>query len=227
MKFDSRYSPERGIVNGDFIYFAGYASDPDNPYFGRTFIGSDVIGHEHISTLSEAMETIPSDEYEIVDYSSSSNASVSISVSIDSSTSITEITGTTLTYTQPPYISDVVYKLTSYTDNSLLGGDTSSIPIPLTCSVSGASTITYSIVADGVNSIPSWVTLDHVNQQIDVVAPNIPVATTYTFKIRASISGSDYDRLVTLDVSPNPALLASSTTAGDTSGPGSEGKTTK
>jgi hypothetical protein len=107
-------------------------------------------------------------------------------------------------YANPPYISDVVYKITDFTDNSLSGNDTSTISIPLTCSVSGNSEITYSVVADGDNTVPSWVTLDSTNQEINVEVPDLSVETTYTFKIRATTSGSDFDKLVTLNVSPTP-----------------------
>jgi hypothetical protein len=226
LKFDDGYSFKVGTQAGDFIYFAGYTGDHSVLYFGRTLLGNNATKHVRVSPLSGTMDTCAENEFEIVDYDSPTNTSNTVEVS---ETDYTHMNGQEIPsfqFSNPPYISDVVYKITDFTDDSLSGNDTSTISIPLTCSASGSSEITYSVVADGDNTVPSWVTLDSTNQKINVEVPDLSVETTYTFKIRATTSGSDYDKLVTLDVSPTP-ITSSSSTLSIPETPDSEGKTTK
>eukprot|EP00345_Euplotes_harpa_P001541 CAMPEP_0168322634 /NCGR_PEP_ID=MMETSP0213-20121227/3006_1 /TAXON_ID=151035 /ORGANISM="Euplotes harpa, Strain FSP1.4" /LENGTH=197 /DNA_ID=CAMNT_0008324559 /DNA_START=432 /DNA_END=1025 /DNA_ORIENTATION=- len=62
--------------------------------------------------------------------------------------------------------SDIVYYLSSLTYQSLLQQQSLSIDIALTCSISGGNSLTHSIVANGANPIPSWVSLDANNHKL-------------------------------------------------------------
>ena len=61
---------------------------------------------------------------------------------------------------------DISVNWNSISSMSLLPNTTTSLDIDLSCSVSGASSIVYSLGASSSSSVPSWVTLDAANRKL-------------------------------------------------------------
>lgn len=121
-------------------------------------------------------------------------ATISVSNSALSSTSpavINTATPADVSY----YVSPLTYtnkaSATAYQDNILL-----------TCSISGSTPMTYSLVSSGGQPVPSWMTLNSAQQRLEYTTPTEVVTTTYNFGIQTTISGVNSVATVYLSVDP-------------------------
>ena len=70
----------------------------------------------------------------------------------------------------------------------------------LTCSYSGKTLITYSIV-NYLTQTPSWISIDPASGHLIIAAPNVTVDTTYSFYISSIVTGSSpIQKLISITV---------------------------
>ena len=103
--------------------------------------------------------------------------------------------------------SDVLYYMTAVTFSGLSSSTIYSKSISLTCSTSGSTSITYSLVAYNGQTLPAWVTLDSANQLLSFTTPTVSSTTVYQFAVQATISASNIITPVYLSV--NAAVVSS------------------
>ena len=60
----------------------------------------------------------------------------------------------------------------------------------LTCSISGATAISYSLESYSGSQVPSWVTIDKNTGQLNISAPEIDAITTFRFYINSVVAGT-------------------------------------
>jgi hypothetical protein len=77
------------------------------------------------------------------------------------------------------------------------------------------TSIAYSLVANGADAIPTWVTLDSPNQLLNFTTPSLSVATTYTFRIKANVNSTLVFR--TMSISVNAAQTTTDETGSTSS----------
>ena len=80
-------------------------------------------------------------------------------------------------------VSDTSYFLDPYYNYDLAESENYTLNISLTCSVSGNTQITYTLVGYNGSTLPDWVSLDSENAQLSVQAPEVSSDTYYTFAI--------------------------------------------
>ena len=73
--------------------------------------------------------------------------------------------------------SDISYNWGSISSLSIFSNSIVSIPVDLSCSISGASVINYTLKGSSPLVVPSWVTLDAGNRLININATNITAGT--------------------------------------------------
>lgn len=97
---------------------------------------------------------------------------------------------------------DANYYFLPYTESNLMENWQKNSSIDVTCSLAGTMTFTYSLVAHGIEPIPTWVTYDDVNNQLQMNLPTIPMSSTFHFYIQAQKTGSTvvYLKFITLNV---------------------------
>ena len=109
--------------------------------------------------------------------------------------SVTYVSGTS-------YNSDVSYYTTSQT--YIYGKNAYVQVIPdLTCSITGGTSIAYSLASYNGNAIPAWVTINSSTGQLSITTPSPSTNTDYSFYISSTISGvsSAVNKLMTISIS--------------------------
>ena len=87
------------------------------------------------------------------------------------------------------YTSDV-YFLTQDQSISTLENNYVQITLDLTCSSSGSTPISYSLVEYNGNSIPSWASIDSSSGVLTLNTPDVSSDTEYSLSVSSSISGT-------------------------------------
>ena len=142
-------------------------------------------------------------QYQLTTVPTSSPTRGSVNVS-NFSTSLT-VTTKTINITTDEYSSDLVYDLSTPTSNdyhTLVEGWNKTLPINLTCSLDGNTSLEHVIENYESYTAPTWIELDDANFQLNVSAPEVTSDTEYYFRIRTNEVGSstNYYKLVNLTV---------------------------
>ena len=184
------------VSDGYKIYFGGSLT---NGYIASSVLNA-LTTNSDISTTFFSMNVYSSGQSNSVvtgsvtslAYSTYSITSVAGTPTFDTSSSVSDTT--TKTDVQY-YVNPVTYSgLSSYTSYTK--------SVSLTWSTAGSTSITYSLVSYNGQSLPSWVTLDSTNQQLNFKTPWSTSSTTYQFAIEASVSGNSIQTPINLVVSP-------------------------
>lgn len=112
---------------------------------------------------------------------------------------------------------DVFYNLDTVIENGLMEAVPRAVPLTLSCSISGSSTLTYTLVPGDANPVPAWVTLDLANSKLDVLPPYHATTSVYTVAVQLVVDGDTtrlFKKLVKLEVlastipvpAPTPAV---------------------
>ena len=118
-----------------------------------------------------------------------SNLAVTFTPQTDTVTNYTSsVTVSDVTYnSEVQYIPD--YYLQTINQNySLLESTLKTLKPNLTCSFSGSTSITYSII-NYINPAPSWITIDSTSGLLNIASPSVDSDTTYSFYISSLVSG--------------------------------------
>ena len=118
-----------------------------------------------------------------------SNPAVTFTLQSDTVTDYTSsVTVSGVTYSSSAqYISDYCIQ-TNNQNYSLLESTSKTLTQNLTCSFSGSTSITYSII-NYISSAPSWITINPISGLLIITSPSVASDTTYSFYISSSISG--------------------------------------
>ena len=81
-----------------------------------------------------------------------------------------------------------------------LENHSTTIDLTLTCSISGTTSITYSLIQNDGNPVPSWITINPTSQKLEMNTPEVTSDTTYTFSIKSSTPSNDFVQDVYLKV---------------------------
>jgi hypothetical protein len=119
----------------------------------------------------------------------------STNIALTTAGSFTENTGyTIIDYTAYSYETDVSYNLNEvlmyFPENY---ASTFSIDIP--CSISGGTSITYSLQQNGANPLPTWVSIDSNTAEISIRTPFVAEDTTYSVFVRSTVGANTYDQV--------------------------------
>jgi hypothetical protein len=89
-------------------------------------------------------------------------------------------------------VDEVIYYTQSLTYTGLSANETKSESFYFTW-INGAGTtiIAYSLIQNGSEAVPTWVTLDSSNQLLNFTTPSPGSITTYTFQILSTVSGTE------------------------------------
>ena len=137
----------------------------------------------------------------MTDFTSTSSISMSIFTVSNSNHAVTSApySATVSNYTNSVTVSDAAYISTiqyipdyyfqTINQNySLLESTSKSITPNITCTFSGLTSITYSII-NYINPAPSWITINPTSGQLSIASPSVASDTTYSFYIKSSVSG--------------------------------------
>jgi hypothetical protein len=150
-------------------------------YLFRTAI-SDPLANSQIVNSGVAFTPVSTGDYSL--YSTTVTGSTPSNVNlIDDTLSVTtDVMSISVTR------EDVNYYTSDITFSGLSSNIAYSESIYLTCSISGGTPITYSLVQNGGEVIPSWVLLDDVSQTLSFTAPQVNSITTFSFRILSSVN---------------------------------------
>ena len=110
----------------------------------------------------------------------------SITLQIVSASAYTNIT---VSYTlDSSYTSDVNYQ-TDDLSCSVLEGIISQYSPYLPCSISGSTSISFSISSYGTSNAPTWVSINSLTGTLSITAPEVNSDTEYYFYISSDVSG--------------------------------------
>ena len=106
-------------------------------------------------------------------------------IEIDSSSIRSDISDT---YLDAFYISNVLSK-NNYSQT-----------IDMPCSINGSTAITYSLIQNGEDTVPSFVSFDDTTFMLSISQPEVSSDTNVTFKIYANTSSETYERIIYISV---------------------------
>ena len=95
---------------------------------------------------------------------------------------------------------DISLNWGSISSSNLVPNTTTNVTIDLPWSISGSSSITYSLQNSFGYSVPSWVTLDIANRILIINTTGIAAGTTTSFYIRSESTTFIWDKTVNLQV---------------------------
>ena len=98
--------------------------------------------------------------------------------------------------------SDISFNWGSISSLSIYSNSIASILVDLSCSISGASDISYTLQSSNSQVVPSWVTLNAINRLINVNATNITAGTTLQLIISStsSLSQSIWNKAINIGI---------------------------
>ena len=172
--------------------------------FRLYFVGSN--GNKGYQTRIDANKSIEKhpDVKEFVLTVSTSNdfTNTTLSSGIPSVSSITLslLTATTPTDVSIKYTSSVGYFLETQQLVDVPSKATNILDLELTCSLRDPDSITSSLLQNGSNLLPSWLTIDSSASTLTVSAPNLNETSAYTFDVKAAIGQDFYTKTVKLQV---------------------------
>ena len=150
-----------------------------------------------------------------ISVSSISVISTSDYASVDGSFTLTDMGNFTFTSISPTYssinitedasqsyTSDVVYYFdaaSTITVNTLTSFEST---VSTLWSTSGNTSISYNLVANGNDTLPTWVSFNESSFQLSGTSPELNVTTAYTLNLESNTSGSDsvYQTTITINV---------------------------
>ena len=180
------YLHDIAIGNDNKIFFGGFIANNLNKYYLiETF--TETISLHYNMTTSEIRFIVKSDtSYPIV----SGNLNNYPLVDYDMTEyTLSHVDDSNYTY-QESWVSDVSYWYGNTSDTTELQSSTYyEIDINLTCSVSGNTAITYDLIPNDNDAVPSWVTLDISDRKLKFTTPELDADTNFTFSVEAVVSG--------------------------------------
>ena len=211
-------------ITSSYTYLCGKSVNILSSAFYFRGLTSKLNETQGISTAVVSMSVISSgDNYYIAStYTSSRTPSVT------SPTATNSLAGTSsITHTNTTSYSDVAFYETDITISNVTGDTNHSESLLLTCSRSGTTNFSYSFTYANNSAGPSWVTVDDVNQEIDIVAPNVTVSTSYSLILVANSSSESSSRNIYITVEPSNATTSTNTTSNTTNSSSEDDASTK
>ena len=147
-----------------------------------------------------ALSEITDSSYEINQESLVTGVSIN-SLSYTNSTGPTEVTSAIVNQASSSVQSDIsdTYLDTIYITN-VVSNNNYSQGIDMPCSINGTTAITYSLIQNGVDTVPSFVSYDNTTFTLTILHPEVTSDTNFTFKIYANTSSETYEREVYISV---------------------------
>ena len=127
-------------------------------------------------------------------YSFQSNNQALTSTTLSLSTSTYSPSGVSL-ISVSSLNSDISFNCNEASFLNLAANTTGDVSLPLSCSISGQTLITYSLL-----SAPSWVNLNAANRTLNINTTEVAVGTTSSFTIKSISSYSIWDKTINLKV---------------------------
>ena len=126
-------------------------------------------------------------------YTLSAQSGIGLLASTTEAVTTTSFTSASVTYvlnTVNSFTSDARFQVSSQSYLTLIENTYSEVTPDLTCSSSGSTSITYSIADYNGVTAPTWVTIDSNSGLLKMTAPSVSSATSYSFYIYSTISGT-------------------------------------
>ena len=193
---DTSFFIQDALVETNYLTLVGYYNSSGN-----------MVAH-----ISVGPRLAVEGQYDVFYSTASAETPTSYSITIDTvpSMSISTSTGSSASsFTEDSsgarvghatsLISDVSYWLDSHA-SSVNEQTNSTISIDFTCSVSGNTTITYSLSQYQNETVPTWVTIDEANLLLNVETPDVTANTTYNFYVNSTFNSLSYQKLISITV---------------------------
>jgi hypothetical protein len=107
---------------------------------------------------------------------------------------LTENTSSNIVAQGTSYSSDVAYFLDTVYYDDLSESQKITVPIELTCSVSGGTSIDYNITPNGADPIPNWVSLNETTQQLQMITPEVTSNQNSSFVISSIFNSKSFPK---------------------------------
>ena len=187
---------------GDNLYVFGItvgSSGNDVALFTRVHF-SNLERIETTSNSSVLLSEITDTTYELVNTSTVTGLSVVTQAYSDGGLP-SDVTNINITVSSDSIQSDVsdTY-LDTVNISSIISGHNHSEVIQMPCTIDGTTAITYSLVQNGNESVPDFVSYDDASFTLSIVQPDVTSDTNYTFKISANTSTETHERVVYLPI---------------------------
>ena len=175
------------IVSGNHneIMICGSTLSQPRQYYLSQIYFETISGHNDITASDFTFIARSNSDYPIISETLRNYTLVSYDVTEYTPNEIND----TYTY-QESWKSDISYWFGNTLElRDLQGSSYHEIDIYLTCSLSGSTAITYSLISNDNEAVPSWVTLDTSDSKLKLITPELSVDTNFTFSVRATVSG--------------------------------------
>lgn len=191
-------------MNDGFVYYAGLLISNSNAHIAK-LVGSGSLNQGQVFTLSTSSDTF-SVASPLKGYSISTDATILVAqFTTFGVTAGSMVFASPGTYTQSGsgvFHSDIVYRNGNLEDLYVQEGKTGSTSFGFPCSISGANSITSSLISHyNGQTLPSWISLAGDNENINYVAPAYTGSSdVYYFGVRSVILGENVDEYGTITV---------------------------
>ena len=176
------------IESDNRIQISGHRQALPWMYYSIQTFPETISSHYNITSSSFTFSIKSSTNYPVVSGALSNYSLVEYSMSVFTLTYITD----TLTYLSGVdyWVSDTSYWYgNTYYTLGLQSLVYYEIDINITCSVSGSTTITYALISNDNETVPSWVILDSFARKLKFTTPELNADTNFTFSVEATVNG--------------------------------------
>jgi hypothetical protein len=174
-------------VEGSNLYSVGMStmSGADECSITKTFTDY-ITGIPYYTTAAISM--VQTFDYQI--FSDTPTTKSISTVGLTLSSSITEDPSFTIVNnTGDSYTSDAAFFLDTFVNMTLPENYQRIISLDLVWSITGATTITYSLTQNGDYELPSWVSVNNADKQLEISAPNVDKTSQFSFAIESTVLG--------------------------------------
>ena len=191
---------DSGVI-GDNLYAVGYynRSDYDRAVLFRVHY-SNLYKIDTMSNSSITLDEITDSTYALV------NTSLVTGLTVQSETysvlsNLVGLNDTVLGIDSSSIQSDIsdMYLDAVYISN-IISNNNYSQTIDMPCSINGTTAITYSLIQNGNDAVPNFVSYDDITFTLTISQPDVSSDTNFTFKIYANTSSETHEREVHISV---------------------------
>ena len=156
--------------------------------------------HVDLSITTNNTRVLGSTEYQLGTSSLISNTSL-YTVMTSTTTYPVEASLTINTSSSPDtFSSDFLFYLDDYVNLNVSEKSKVALIIDIPWSISGSSSITYSLISIGTKSVPSWVMLNSSDPKLFLSTPDVNENTHFTFGVQSTINSYNYVKNIKLQV---------------------------
>ena len=184
----------------DNMYIFGYLDQQyDRAIFERVYFSNLYRMYNMTNDASITFIEITNSTYQLINKDIVTGLSIS-SLNFVTSSLPNEITSITISSASSSVVSDVSDKYLDTVSFSTISGYNHSEAIDMPCTIDGTTAISYSLIQNGAQSVPSFASYDDSTFTLTTSEPSVTADTVYTLKIQASLINETLEREVYITV---------------------------